>query len=101
MLNPKTIMVIPDNAAKHAKYDDMVVRVFYISHADVAELMQLVNTMTRIATMPVQPMVLPGKTANTITVRGDRADGGHHRADDPRQRQAARRSRSSTSRSSK
>ena len=70
VLNPKTIMVIPDNAQNHAKYDDMVVRVFYISHGDIAEIAQIVNSMMRIATMPVQPTVLPGKTANTITVRG-------------------------------
>ena len=45
------------------------VRAFYISHADVAELTQLINSMMRITTMPVQPAVLPNKTANTITVR--------------------------------
>jgi type II secretory pathway component GspD/PulD (secretin) len=69
VLNPRTIMVIPDNSAMHLKYDDLVMRVFYISHADVAELTQLINSMLRIATMPVQPVVLPSKTANTITVR--------------------------------
>src|SRR5688572_18450087 len=69
VLNPKTILVIPDNAANHAKYDEMVVRVFYISHADVAELAQVINSMMRISTMPVQPIVLQNKTANTITVR--------------------------------
>ena len=69
VLNPKTILVIPDNAANHAKYDEMVVRVFYISHADVAELAQVINSMMRISTMPVQPIVLQGKTSNTITVR--------------------------------
>ena len=69
VLNPKTIMVIPDNAANRAKYDEMVVRVFYINHADVAELAQVINSMMRIATMPVQPVVLQSKTASTITVR--------------------------------
>jgi type II secretory pathway component GspD/PulD (secretin) len=69
VLNPKTILVIPDNAQNHAKYDDLVVRVFYISHADVAELAQIINSMMRISTMAVQPTVLQNKTANTITVR--------------------------------
>lgn len=69
VLNPKTILVIPDNAANHAKYDEMVVRVFYISNADVAEIAQILNSMMRIATMPVQPVVLQNKPANTITVR--------------------------------
>ena len=69
ILNPKTIIVVPNNAAKHAEYDDLVVRVFYISHADVTELIQVINTIMRIPTMPVQPTMLPNKTANTITVR--------------------------------
>jgi type II secretory pathway component GspD/PulD (secretin) len=69
VLNPKTVLVIPDTAQNHMKYDDLVVRVFYISHADVAELAQIINSMMRISTMPVQPTVLQGKTANTITVR--------------------------------
>lgn len=69
VLNPKTIIVVPDIAQKHAQYDDLVVRVFYISHADVSELAQVLNTIMRIPTMPVQPTLLPNKTANTITVR--------------------------------
>ncbi len=47
----------------------MVIQVFYISHADVAELAQTLNTVMRLSTMPVQPTLLPNKTANTITVR--------------------------------
>jgi general secretion pathway protein D len=69
VLNPKTIIVVPDNAQKHAQYDDLVVRVFYISHADVAEISQIINTIMRVPTMPVQPTVLQNKTANTLTVR--------------------------------
>ncbi|HEY0872723.1 MAG TPA: cohesin domain-containing protein [Vicinamibacterales bacterium] len=69
VLNPKTILVIEDTPQNHAKYDELVVRVFYISHGDIAEIAQIVNSMTRIATMAVQPTVLPNKTANTITVR--------------------------------
>jgi Flp pilus assembly secretin CpaC len=69
VVNPKTIIVIPDTAQKHAQYDELVVRVFYISHADVSELTQIINTIMRIPTMAVQPTMLPSKTANTITVR--------------------------------
>ena len=69
VLNPKTIIIVPDTAQKHAQYDDLVVRVFYISHADVAEISQIINTIMRIPTMPVQPTVLQNKTANTLTVR--------------------------------
>jgi general secretion pathway protein D len=70
VLNPRTIIVVPDTAAKHQQYDELVLRVFYVSHADVAELAQVLNTMLRIPTMAVVPAILPNKTANTITVRG-------------------------------
>ena len=73
VMNPKTIMVIPDNSAMHVKYDDLVLRVFYLSHADPAEVSQIVNSMLRLASMPVQPVVLPNKTANTLTVRATAA----------------------------
>ena len=69
VVNPKTIIIVPDTPQKHAQYDDLVIRVFYISHADVSELTQIINTITRIPTMAVQPTLLPSKTANTITVR--------------------------------
>jgi general secretion pathway protein D len=69
VVNPRTIIVIPDQPQKHQQYDDLVLKVFYISHADATELAQLVNSVMRIPAMPVQPMVMPNKTANTITVR--------------------------------
>jgi general secretion pathway protein D len=65
----KTIIIIPDQPAKHQQYDDLVMRVFYINHADSTELAALVNSVMRIPQMAVQPMVMPNKTANTITVR--------------------------------
>ncbi len=67
--NPRTILVIPDQPAKHQQYDELVVKVFYISHADASELAQLVNSIMRIPQMAVQPMMMPNKVANTITVR--------------------------------
>ena len=69
VVNPRTIIVIPDQPAKHTQYDELVVRVFYISHADATELAQIVNTIMRIPQLPLPPMVMPNKTANTITVR--------------------------------
>jgi len=67
--SPKTIIIIPDQPAKHQQYDDLVMRVFYVNHADVTELSALVNTVIRIPQMPVIPVMTPNKTANTITVR--------------------------------
>jgi general secretion pathway protein D len=69
VINPRTILIIPDQPAKHTQYDELVVRVFYISHADATELAQIVNTIMRIPQLPLPPMVMPNKAANTITVR--------------------------------
>src|SRR5262245_35823593 len=69
VIGPRTVLIIPDQPAKHQQYDDLVIKVFFISHADATELAQLVNTIMRIPQMAVQPMVMPSKTANTITVR--------------------------------
>src|SRR5450759_251794 len=69
VVSGRTIIVIPDTPPKHQQYDDLVVKIFYISHADATELATLVNQVIRIQGMAVQPMVQPNKTANTITVR--------------------------------
>src|SRR5258708_4117135 len=63
--NPRTILVIPDQPQKHQQYDELVVRVFYISHADATELAQLVNSIVRIPQMAVTPVMQPNKVANT------------------------------------
>ena len=69
VVNPKTIIVVNDRADKRQQYDEMVVRVFYVSHADAQELSQMVTTIMRVPQMPVAPVIMPNKTANTITVR--------------------------------
>jgi type II secretory pathway component GspD/PulD (secretin) len=72
VLNQSTIIVAQDNAQAHAKYDDLVVRVFYLSHSDPTEISQIINTVMRIPTA-AQPALFPNKTAQTITVRGTAA----------------------------
>jgi general secretion pathway protein D len=69
VLNERTIMVIPDTPPKRAQYEEQVIRTFFVSHADATELAQLINTIIRVPSMAVQPMIAPNKTANTITVR--------------------------------
>ena len=69
VINPKTIIVVNDRADKRQQYDEMVVRVFYVSHADAQELSQMVTTIMRVPQMPVAPVIMANKTANTITVR--------------------------------
>jgi general secretion pathway protein D len=62
-------MVIPDTPPKRAQYEEQVIRTFFISHVDATELAQLINTIIRVPSMAVQPMIAPNKTANTITIR--------------------------------
>ena len=69
VLDERTIIIVPENAQKRAQYEEQVIRVFFISHADATELSQLINTVIRVPQMAVQPTLLPSKTANTITVR--------------------------------
>lgn len=65
----RSILVFPDNQQKHQQYDEQVVQTFYVSHADVTELTQLLSQIARFPTMGVQPIIQFNKTANTITVR--------------------------------
>jgi general secretion pathway protein D len=65
----RSILVFPDTAQKHAQYDDQVLQTFYVSNADVTELTQLLTSLVRLPTLPVQPTIQFNKTANTITVR--------------------------------
>ncbi|MBS1817743.1 MAG: hypothetical protein JSU08_07430 [Acidobacteria bacterium] len=66
----RSILVFPDNAQKHAQYDDQVVQTFYVSNADVTELTQILSSLIRLPSMAVQPAIQMNKSANTITVRG-------------------------------
>ena len=69
VLNARSIFVFQDTPAKHAVFDEQVVRTFYISHADATELTQILSTVLRIPQMAIQPAIVANKTANTITVR--------------------------------
>lgn len=67
--NPKSIIIVPDNAQKRVQYDEQVIRTFFISHADATELATLINTVIRVPGGQTQPTVAANKTANTITIR--------------------------------
>jgi type II secretory pathway component GspD/PulD (secretin) len=73
VLNERTILIIPDNAQNRAKYDEQVVRIFYLSHADATEVAQLLNTVLRVPGIAVIPTIAPNKTSNTITIRATAA----------------------------
>ena len=43
VLNDRTLIVIPDTPQKRAQYEEQLIRTFYVSHADVDELSQLIG----------------------------------------------------------
>lgn len=67
--DPKTIIIIPDTPNKHQQYDDIVMRVFYVSHVDATELTQTLNNLMRVPQTPIMPVIWPDKATNTINVR--------------------------------
>jgi general secretion pathway protein D len=69
VINERSIFVFQDIATKHGQYDEQVVRVFYVSHADATELTQILSTIVRLPGIAIQPAIVANKAANTITVR--------------------------------
>jgi general secretion pathway protein D len=70
VLDPKTIIVIPDNAQKRAQYEEQIVQNFFISHVDPLELAQMLNQVIRpIGGQQLQPVISANKTASVINVR--------------------------------
>ncbi|HWP99982.1 MAG TPA: secretin N-terminal domain-containing protein, partial [Vicinamibacterales bacterium] len=72
VLNPRTIIVIPDTLQKHLQYDELVVRTFFLSHADATEIATMLVQMAAVQ-QGVRPVITPNKTANTVTVRATAA----------------------------
>src|SRR5262249_49197015 len=73
VINDRSIFVFQDTPQNHGKYDDQVVRTFYISHTDPQEVVQLISILMRLPQMAVQPAFAVNKTTNTITVRATAA----------------------------
>jgi general secretion pathway protein D len=73
VLNERSIFVFPDTNAKHIAYDDQVIQTFYVSHADVTELSQLLSSIIRLPGIAVQPIIQFNKTNSTITIRATSA----------------------------
>ena len=69
VLNPRSLIVIPDNPMKRAQYEEQVIRTFFVSHADVTELVTMLVQIARTQTMTVQPAIVANPTNNTVTVR--------------------------------
>jgi general secretion pathway protein D len=72
--DPKTVLVIPDNAQKRAQYEEQLVQNFYISHVDPLELAQMLNQVIRpIGGQQLAPVISANKTASVINVRATTA----------------------------
>lgn len=73
VVSPTTIVVAPDTPQKRAAYEEQVVRTFYVSHASVDDLLELVSAIVQIPQMPVQPQLVASVETNTIIVRSTAA----------------------------
>ena len=69
VVNERSIFVFADTPAKHTQYDEQVIRTFYIQHADVTELSQLLSSIIRLPNIAVQPAISFSKAANSMTIR--------------------------------
>jgi general secretion pathway protein D len=69
IVNDRSIFVFADTPAKHTQYDEQVIRTFYIQHADVTELSQLLSSIIRLPNIAVQPAISFSKAANSLTIR--------------------------------
>jgi type II secretory pathway component GspD/PulD (secretin) len=72
VLNQTTIVIAADTLPGHQKYDDLVMQVFYLSHADPQEVSQALNSLMRITAQAV-PAIYPNKTSNTVAIRATAA----------------------------
>jgi general secretion pathway protein D len=73
VLSERSILILPDNPQNRARYEEQVVRTFFLSHADATEIQQLLNQVLRVPGLPIIPTIAANKTRNTITVRGTAA----------------------------
>lgn len=71
VLNPKTILIIQDSPQNRQRYEDQVIRTFYLSHADATDMLTLLNgILVGQALQQSRPQIQPNKAANSITIRG-------------------------------
>jgi type II secretory pathway component GspD/PulD (secretin) len=71
VLNARTILIIPDNPTNRQKYEDQVIKTFYLSHADATEMLTLLNgILVGQGMQGSRPQIQPNKGANSVTIRG-------------------------------
>jgi type II secretory pathway component GspD/PulD (secretin) len=70
VMNPKTILVIPDNPGNRTKYEDQVIKTIPLSHAEPQEMMTLLTNIMGGQAGQQPPRMQINKGANSITIRG-------------------------------
>ena len=73
VVNPTTIVVVPDTPQKRSEYDEQAIRTFYVSHGDVEEIVALLIAVLRTPEMSVPPQFVANTSANSLTVRASTA----------------------------
>jgi type II secretory pathway component GspD/PulD (secretin) len=68
VLSERSLIVVQDTTPKRIAYEPQAIRVFYLSNADAAEVVQLLNQLVRVQ-QPIQPQFAANKNNNTVTVR--------------------------------
>ena len=63
VLDPHTLMVIPDNKQKRDEYTDQVIRTFYLSNSDAKDVFQLVRSILQARKMAMN------QDLNSITIQ--------------------------------
>lgn len=69
VLDSRKIFVYQDNQGNRGKYEDLYQQTFYLSHADVGEVSQILNQMLSASTTGNRPIVTQHKSLNAINVR--------------------------------
>lgn len=64
IVNPKTVIIAPDNMVKRRQYEIQGIKTFYLKYADAEQLRQILATVGR------TPRIAVDKFSNSITVRG-------------------------------
>ena len=67
VIDPKTLIVVPDQPMNRAKYEVNVIKTFYLSNINAQEILGSLTTMTR--TQFKAPSIIVDKNLNSITVR--------------------------------
>ena len=69
IVDSRTIFIYLDNTANRAKYEDQYQQTFYLSHAEVGEVTQILNQMLTTTTAGNRPVITQNKNANAVVVR--------------------------------